>query len=224
MTSKISDSIQRHGSAILLGCIVAYLPLANANTIPAGPRMNAVTQELTRTGLVSDVFQAGLRAYQQGRPREAVRLWRPLAESGYALAQYNLGLVYARGDGVPADIPAAAQWWKKAALQGHTDAQYNLGLVYVQGDGIQRNPGLAVYWWSQAALNGDAAAQYKLGMMYARGDGVEYDLNTAIAWWQRASKQGFPQATELLKALAAKRTHFPLAGAGALTLGRGELR
>lgn len=224
MTSKTFNSIQQHGIAILLGCVMAHLPLAQANTIPAGPRMNAITQELTRTGLVSDVFQAGLRAYQQGHPREAVRLWRPLAESGYALAQYNLGLVYARGEGVPTDIPAAAQWWKKAALQGHTDAQYNLGLVYVQGDGIPRDPGLAVHWWTQAALDGDAAAQYNLGMMYARGDGVDYDLKMAVAWWQRAAKQGFPQATGLLKALAAKRIHFPVTGAEALTLGRGELR
>lgn len=195
-----------------ISALVCILVLSGAGSGPAlaqmpqsGPRSDSIGQDLTRTGLVPDTFQAGLQAYNEGRQEQAVRLWRPLAESGYVLAQYNLGLAYARGTGVPRDIVAAARWWEKAARQGNTDAQYNLGLVYIRGHGIARNPGLAAHWWTQAALGGDAAAQYNLGMMYARGEGVEYDLKSAISWWQRAADQGFERADRILKELAAKK-------------------
>jgi len=44
-----------------------------------------------------------LVAYQRGDYATAVRLWRPPAEQGNAEAQYNLGVMYAEGDGVPQD-------------------------------------------------------------------------------------------------------------------------
>ena len=57
-----------------------------------------------------------------------------VAESGYteghADAQYNLGAMYANGEGVPQDSVKAVEWWQKAATQGHADAQYNLGRSY----------------------------------------------------------------------------------------------
>ncbi len=42
-------------------------------------------------------------AYQRGDYATAVREWRPLAEQGNASAQYNLGLMYDKGQGVPQD-------------------------------------------------------------------------------------------------------------------------
>ena len=43
---------------------------------------------------------------------------RTCAEQGDARAQYNLGLMYARGDGVPEDDAEAVRWWRLAAEQG----------------------------------------------------------------------------------------------------------
>jgi TPR repeat protein len=40
-------------------------------------------------------------AYSRGDYATTLRLLRPLANQGDAGAQYNLGLMYAKGDGVP---------------------------------------------------------------------------------------------------------------------------
>ena len=47
-----------------------------------------------------DDFQDGLDAYQKQDYKTAHRLWLPLAEQGKAIAQNNLGVMYANGDGV----------------------------------------------------------------------------------------------------------------------------
>ena len=56
-----------------------------------------------------------------------MRLLRPLADQGDATAQYDLGLMYAKGQGVPQDYAEAVKWFRKAADQGDASAQYNLG-------------------------------------------------------------------------------------------------
>ena len=49
--------------------------------------------------------------------------YRAAAERGDADAQYNLGLCYAKGNGVKADMVEAVNWYRKAARQGHQDAK-----------------------------------------------------------------------------------------------------
>jgi hypothetical protein len=41
---------------------------------------------------------------------EAVRFFRLAADQGYAVAQYNLGVMYANGQGVPQDDVQAHMW------------------------------------------------------------------------------------------------------------------
>ena len=52
----------------------------------------------------------------------AVRLIRPLAEQGNANAQYNLGVFYDNGLGVPQDRVRAHMWLNLAAMQGRESA------------------------------------------------------------------------------------------------------
>ena len=72
-------------------------------------------------------FDRGLAAAQSGDFATALKEWRPLAEQGDALAQYNLGAMYEFGDGVVQDYAEAVRWYRLAAEQGHAKAQYNLG-------------------------------------------------------------------------------------------------
>jgi uncharacterized protein len=51
------------------------------------------------------------------------------AEQGDAGAQYNLGIAYANGQGVPKDIEQATAWWRKAAEQGHESAKVALAIL-----------------------------------------------------------------------------------------------
>ena len=52
----------------------------------------------------------------------AVRLNRPLAEQGDANAQYNLGVFYDNGLGVPQDKVRAYMWFNLSAAQGREGA------------------------------------------------------------------------------------------------------
>ena len=46
---------------------------------------------------------------------------RRAADQGDASAQFNLGLMYATGRGVPQDAVEAVAWWFKAATKGLAD-------------------------------------------------------------------------------------------------------
>ncbi len=51
------------------------------------------------------------------------------AEQGDAKAQFNLGVMYSDGRGVPQNDAEAVKWFRLAAEQGDASAQYNLGGV-----------------------------------------------------------------------------------------------
>jgi len=68
-------------------------------------------------------FQDGFAAADRGDYATALREWRPLAEQGDASAQYNLGLMYDKGQGVPQDYVQAHLWYNLAAAQGTEKAR-----------------------------------------------------------------------------------------------------
>ncbi|MBF1271437.1 MAG: sel1 repeat family protein, partial [Neisseria sp.] len=69
-----------------------------------------------------------------------------VAKQGNAQAQFNLGLMYANGQGVRQDDAQAVQWFRKAAEQGVAEAQYNLGVMYANGQGVRQDDAQAVQW------------------------------------------------------------------------------
>ena len=54
-------------------------------------------------GSQSADYQKGLDAYNKKDYATALRVWTPLAEQGNARAQFNLGVMYHNGQGVPWD-------------------------------------------------------------------------------------------------------------------------
>ena len=136
-------------------------------------------------------FDIALAAAEQGDYLTALRLWRSLAEQGDADAQYNLGVMYSNGDGVPRDYAEAMKWHRKAADQGNGNAQFNLGFMYDLGRGTPQSYIEAVKWYSLAANQGVAIAQFKLGVMYNDGQGVAQDYIHAHMWFSLAALQ-FP--------------------------------
>ncbi len=76
------------------------------------------------------------------------------AEQGHAVAQFNLGLKYAKGEGVPENDAEAVKWYRKAAEQGNAVAQGQLGFMYAQGKGVPEDYVLAYAWLNLAAAQG----------------------------------------------------------------------
>src|SRR5262249_35230744 len=127
-------------------------------------------------------FKAGLDAYNRGDFAAALREWQPYAEKGDAHAQYNLGLLYASGQGIPQDLQKAAEWYRKAAEQGVSAAQYNLGVMYANGQGVKKDPQQAANWFQKAADQGLVAAQAGLARVYDEGEGSFRNAAEAAKW------------------------------------------
>ena len=102
------------------------------------------------------------------------------AEKGDAKAQYNLGGMYYKGEGVKKDDKQAFRFYLKAALQGDPAAQARLGTCYRLGEGVKQNADSSVRWYRKAAEQGLTRAQYNLGVTYVQGDGVEKDFKEAV--------------------------------------------
>jgi uncharacterized protein len=139
-------------------------------------------------------FQKGVDARNKGDHATALREWEPLAERGNVDAQYNLGGMYSRGEGVPQDYKTAVKWYRLAAEQGDAPAQYLLGVSYNRGEGVPQDYKTAVKWYKLAAEQGDAPAQHNLGFMYGNGMGVTQDHKTAVKWYRLAAEQGLSRS------------------------------
>ena len=74
-------------------------------------------------------FLSGARAYQDGDFAAAVREWGPLATMGDPRAQYNMGILYSEGRGLPVDIGQARILWERAAAQNYAPALHNLATL-----------------------------------------------------------------------------------------------
>lgn len=108
---------------------------------------------------VSQDFDVGRAAYASGDYDTALREWKPLAEQGSAVAQYNLGVLYAKGQGVAQDYAEAARWYSLATVQGSAIAAYNLGLAYAYGQGVAQDPTAAELYITLAAAMGQRQAR-----------------------------------------------------------------
>jgi len=84
---------------------------------------------------------------------------RARAALGDVIAQFNLGVMYALGDGVPEDDAEAVRLYRLAAEQGDANAQNNLGFMYDNGEGVPEDNVLAYMWFNLAAAQGNEDAQ-----------------------------------------------------------------
>ena len=62
-----------------------------------------------------DDFENAADAFEREDYETAYKLFLPLAEQGDADAQYNLGVMYNEGEGVPQDYKEATKWFRLAA-------------------------------------------------------------------------------------------------------------
>ncbi len=127
-------------------------------------------------------FQEGLEAYNSGNYLYAFDEFRALALNGDAAAQYRLGVMYTKGQGVPKNDKEAALWYLKAAEQDDTRAQFIIAEMYAKGQGVPQDDKQAASWYLKAADHGFPKAQYTVGLMYAKGQGVAQDFIQAHKW------------------------------------------
>lgn len=168
-----------HARRCLAGALLALFSLAAAgdNLIHAQDK--------------AALYKKGIAAFEAGDFEQAYVIWKPLAENGYAVAQYSLGKLYDRGGGpIEKNAFMAALWYRQAAAQGVAAARNNLAIMYAQGRGVPANSARAVELWHQAAQQDHPMAQFNLGLSYFNGDGVAADPEAAVQWFERAADAG----------------------------------
>ena len=79
---------------------------------------------------------------------------KALAEKGDAEAQFILGDMYYKAEGVEKDLKEAAKWYRKSAEQGNAKAQWSLGRMYRFGLRVEKDLKEAEKWWRKAAEQG----------------------------------------------------------------------
>jgi hypothetical protein len=121
--------------------------------------------------------------------------YRKAATSLALNAQYEVGRLYANGEGVKKDEKLAAEWLQEAADGGLAIAQSMIGRAYLNGQfGFQKNGVEAVKWLRRAAEKGDSGAQINIGYCYDHGIGLVKNQVEAYKWSLLAAAQGDEQA------------------------------
>lgn len=94
-------------------------------------------------------LDGGLAALRRGDYGAAMTQLLPVAEEGDPTAQFEVGVMYGNGDGVPQDIRQAIKWFRLAAGRGHAQAKASLdffeagGLTDPTPDGGERSHAVA---------------------------------------------------------------------------------
>lgn len=134
-------------------------------------------------------YDEGAAAFIRGDYETAWGEWLALGKRGHQSAQYNLGVLYSIGLGVPQDQAEAVKWFRRAADRGLPAAQMRLGAAYRDGKGVPVDLQSAYFWFTLAATHfslGEqhdraVAARERAGASLTRGQITEV-LDKAMVW------------------------------------------
>ncbi|MEJ2178385.1 MAG: tetratricopeptide repeat protein, partial [Gammaproteobacteria bacterium] len=158
---------------------------------------SAVAQDTSQSVQDSE-YVRGVRAFADGDFEQAAEFWLADAYRGAADAQFNLGVLYIEGKGLPVDRGEAIFWFEKAANQGHPEAQYNLGHLLLEQTGDVEKISQGIEWWRKSAEAGFAVAQYNYGRALYYGVGVNESRPKAKSWFEKSAAGGNIKAERFL--------------------------
>jgi hypothetical protein len=97
---------------------------------------------------VADYYRTGNRAagIAQDFPR-AMRIYRLAATYGHPAAQYALGLMYLRGQGIDASPDQGLKWLSTSARKRYAPAEAELGELYWNGNFVRPDRTRALMWY-----------------------------------------------------------------------------
>ncbi len=106
------------------------------------------------TSLARADFNNGIVAYTMGDYDKAFTTMQSLAEtSDHGYAQYWMGMMYMKGQGVEQDYKLAGEWFRKASEKSIPQAQHKLGNLYFKGRGVPKDYEYAYVWFSVGAAH-----------------------------------------------------------------------
>jgi hypothetical protein len=202
-------------SSILIGTAAIGLAfgLEPARSLDGTPSPNAALSPTAPQSPV-DAFRNATEALKTGQKMRALMSLQYAAEHGHGFALWQLGRMYAEGDGVPRNDYRAFEYFQKFA-DTHADvnpaiprarfvanAFVALGHYYLDGipnTAVSPSPDRARRMFAHAASYfGDPEAQYQLARLYVEGVGVDRDARRAVPWLMLSANKGHYKAQALL--------------------------
>jgi len=157
------------------------------------------TEENTvENSISSSTWEQGQAAYENDDFDTAFSIWQELAIQGDELSQFNLGVLYSRGEGTKLSKRKSIEWYIRSAEQGYAPAQFNLGAAYLEGGHKSPDTQKTASWWKMAAEQGFVQAQFNIASLYCRGIGVSRDVERCKFWYRRAASNGDILARKML--------------------------
>jgi hypothetical protein len=134
---------------------------------------------------------SGQSATDHGAQAYSLGSLRKLADQGDADAQWQMGVRYHNGEGVPRDDVQAMRWFLRAAEQGHVIAQATLGAYYWAGRGVPQDFSKAYFWSAIALAQGDENSKSRLEGLASQmtREQVAAARQQAEAWIQSHNQQ-----------------------------------
>ena len=130
-------------------------------------------------------FDCGRSAHQRANGLAWIQL---AADQNLAMAQYYMGTVYMKGQGVPQNTSLALQWIHKAAEYGAPAAQLELGDLYEAGNVIPVDDASAYFWFSVLARSVHSNITiYNIGRLQAIAKNHLANVSAALTLAQRAT-------------------------------------
>jgi len=115
---------------------------------------------------------------------------RAAALKGDPAAAYEIGMRFAEGKGVAANLDEAAKWYDRAAQAGVVPAIFRLGTFYEKGLSVKKDVDIARRYYAQAAERGSAKAMHNLAVLDADGGGKGANYKSASIWFRKAADRG----------------------------------
>lgn len=128
---------------------------------------------------------------------EAYSIFVREAKAGNAEAQYCVGLMHARGQGLEKDHAVALGWFEQAHSNGYRGASYFLGKMHLLGMGTEKDPAKARMYFEEVAGE-DARASYELGLLHFSGKDAPRNLEESARWMTVSAEAGNAEAQFVL--------------------------
>ena len=170
-----------------------------------------------------DAFRRATEALKTGERKSAVSSLQYAADHGHGVALWQLGRMYAEGDGVARNDHRAFEYFRKFADSYADDnpamprsrfvanAFVALGQYYLDGipnSPVEVNPERARrMFYHAASYFGDPEAQYQLAMLYVDGTGIGRDAKRAVPWLTLAANKGHYKSQALLGRILFRGEH-----------------
>ena len=130
------------------------------------------------------------------------------ADQGDAGAQFNLGVMYAKGQGVAQDYAQAVSWYRKAADQGNAGAQFNLGFMYAKGQGVAQDAMIAYALYNLSASNDQSQDNHATSNRQIISEHMtEYQIEEGQALTRRMKSEGVLKAIDHTPSHNLNHTH-----------------